>query len=131
MNITNTIDKEFCISVANTINQQILATVASKWVYLSWGVSKKFFCEIDNMPGLLMRVSGAIHKGWVAILLNEGSDTYEVRLYDVQKNLKSTNEDIYCDELGSVIDTLIERGTDSMEEYAKRAMQDSVRKMAS
>ena len=77
-----------CYEIAKTINEQLFWSI-DKWTYFSWGVSKKVFTFYNDMPSLMMRVSGAIHKGWVVISLNEGSDTYEVRLLNVRKEEKA------------------------------------------
>lgn len=122
-------ETERCYQVAKTINEQLFWSI-DKWTYFSWGVSKKLFTYFKEMPSLMMRVSGALHKGWVVISLNEGSDTYEVRLFNVKKEEKAKYEDIYCDQLGEFIDGLIERSPSMTDEqYAKVAMEDSARKM--
>ena len=118
-----------CYEIAKTINEQLFWSI-DKWTYFSWGVSKKVFTFYNDMPSLMMRVSGAIHKGWVVISLNEGSDTYEVRLLNVRKEEKAKYEDIYCDQLGEFIDGLIEKSPSMTEdEYRKVATRDSMRKM--
>ena len=122
-------DRERCYEIAKTINEQLFWSI-DKWTYFSWGVSKKLFTYFKEMPSLMMRVSGALHKGWVVISLNEGSDTYEVRLFNVKKEEKAKYEDIYCDQLGEFIDGLIERSPSmTNEQYAKVAFEDSARKM--
>ena len=123
-------DNQRCYEIAKTINEQLFWSI-DKWTYFSWGVSKKMFTFWNEMPSLMLRVSGAIHKGWVVVSLNEGSDTYEVRLLNTKKEEKAKYEDIYCDNLGSFIDGKIEKApgvTD--EQYYKVAMEDSRRKMA-
>lgn len=99
--------------------------------YFSWGVSKTMFTFWKDMPSLMLRVSGAIHKGWVVISLNEGADTYEVRLLNVRQEEKAVYTDIYADQVGSFIDGKIERPVGmSDEEYHEIAMKDSEKKMA-
>lgn len=75
-----------------------------------------------DMPALALHVEGYEHKGWVIISLNEGADVYEVELADEQFFAKpgSRVDEVYCDQLGSLIDTMVERGTCSEEEYHKR-----------
>ena len=119
-----------CYELAKTINEQLFWSIDVP-TYWSWGVSKKVVTYYDDMPSLMMRVSGVIHKGWVVISLNEATDSYEVRLLNVSKEEKAKYEDIYCDQLGSFIDGLIEKTPgQSMEEYGKLAKADSEKKMA-
>lgn len=123
-------ERERCFQIAKTINEQLFWSI-DRTVYWSWGVSKKMFTFYNEMPSLMLRVSGAIHKGWVVVSLNEGSDTYEVRLLNVKKEVKAVYTDVYCDELGSFIDDKVERPVHlSDEEYDKIAMEDSRLKMA-
>lgn len=123
-------ERERCYQITKTINEQLFWSI-DKTIYWSWGVSKKMFTFYNEMPSLMLRVSGAIHKGWVVVSLNEGSDTYEVRLLNVKKEEKAVYTDVYCDELGSFIDDKVERPAHmSDEEYDKIAMEDSRLKMA-
>ena len=123
-------DKEFIMATAKTIEQQILWSI-NKFEYLSWGISKKVAIEYEGMATLALRVSGAVHKGWVFISLNEGMDCYEVRLLNVARNkVKRTLEEVYCDNLGKVLDGLIERKTEwTDEQYKNKAARDSAKKM--
>lgn len=120
------------MSVAKTINEQLSWSI-DKWVYFSWGVRKKVAMVYNNMPTLALRVSGAIHKGWVYISLDEGSDTYEIALLNVaQDKVKKVVKDVYCENVGSIVDGLIERAPEmSAEEYKKKAFADSEKKMQS
>lgn len=123
-------DKEYVMSVAKTILEQLFWSI-DKWTYLSWGVSKRVAMVCNDMPTLALRVSGLVHKGWVYISLNEGADCYEVRLLNVgQDKVKTVLEDIYCDNLGTVIDSLVEKpiGIDG-KTYKRKAMKDSERKI--
>ena len=123
-------DKEFIMATAKTIEQQILWSI-NKWEYLSWGISKKVAIEYEGMATLALRVSGAVHKGWVFISLNEGKDCYEVRLLNVARTkVKRTLEEVYCDNLGEVLDGLIERKTEwTDEQYKNKGARDSAKKM--
>ena len=108
--------------MARTTMQQIVAGVGAS-VYYSWGCSKKVYCEIDGKCGLAMRVNGFCFSGWVVILLNGGADLYEVYTAKDVKNLatyENKHTDIYCDQLGSVLDEIIEKGNMSDEEYNAR-----------
>ena len=123
-------DNEFIMATAKTIEQQILWSI-NKWEYMSWGVSKKAAIEYESMATLALRVSGAVHKGWVFVSLNEGMDCYEVRLLNVARTkVKRTLEEVYCDNLGKVLDGLIESKTEwTDEQYKNKAARDSARKL--
>ena len=110
------------LAIANEINQQI-GWSANLMIQLSWGVSKKAGFLYKDMPTLAMKVNGLLHKDWVYISLNEGRDTYEIRLMDGNKEIKLV-EDVYCDNLGIVLDNLIEKEiSTSDEEYQKNVEQ--------
>lgn len=123
-------DKEHVMKVAQTAHEQLFWSV-NKWAYMSWGVSKRVAMVYNDMATLALRVSGLLHKGWVYISLNEGMDCYEVRLLNVaQDKVKQTLDEVYCDNLGEVIDGLVERDpglTD--EQYRSKALADSARKI--
>jgi DNA mismatch repair protein MutS len=123
-------DKEFIMATAKTTEQQILWSI-NKWEYMSWGVRQKAAIEYEGMATLALRVSGAVHKGWVFISLNEEKDCYEVRLLNVARTkVKRTLEEVYCDNLGEVLDGLIERKAEwTDEQYKRKAASDSARKM--
>lgn len=118
-----------CKAIANEIFRQIIANVG-KWVYFSWGVSKMHYGFYNDMPTLMMRVSGVIHKGWVYISLDEGRDVYVVTLLNVpRKKVKGQRDEVYCDEIGNVIDSMVERDPELSDElYKRKAMADSRRK---
>jgi len=78
-------------------------------IYLSWGVERYFNVE-DR--GLMMKVNGNHHKGWVLITLGS-DDWYRVHiLTKFGKVLESLNG-VCFDELVQIIDDRIER----VEEY--------------
>ena len=60
---------------------------------------------------LFFSVSGHHHKGIVLITL-AWDDTYTVRLLSTQWNEKAKFENVYCDELASLIDEKVERIAD-------------------
>lgn len=120
---------ERIINVANETLRQLFWSIDGT-VYWSWGVSKKVATKYKGMPTLAMNVSGALHKGWVYISLNEGRDVYEVFLFNKQMEEIKAVKDVYCDNLGSVIDGLIERAPEmSDEEYKAIAFADSEMKL--
>lgn len=114
--------------IAREAFRQIFASV-DKWTYFSWGVSKRGYTTYKGMPALLMRVSGLLHKGWVYVCLNDASDLYEIYLVSVRGVEKKAVKGVYCDELGKMLDELIEKPyTMSNEVYGAKAMRDSARK---
>ena len=94
------------------------------------GSEQEMLHLFKEMPTLMLKVSALIHKGWVYISLNEGKDVYEVRLMNNKRECIKTIDEVYCDQLGSIIDGLIERPTTmTEEEYSEKAMADSNRKI--
>ena len=73
--------------------------------FWSWGASG--FINLNN-KGLVFKVKGHHHKGYVCINL-AWNDTYTVRLISTQGNEKFKQEEVYCDMLFDVLDEQIER----------------------
>ena len=68
------------------------------------------------MAALVMQVNGFQFQGMVYIALGEGSDYY--RIYGEKDGAtKEYNHDIAFDELGDVLDSMIETGGMSKKEY--------------
>lgn len=123
-------NEEYVKQIATTAWQQLFWSVTMP-VVMSWGVSKKCCTLYQNMPTLMLKVSALVHKGWVYISLNEGKDVYEVRLMNNKRECIKTIDEVYCDQLGSIIDGLIERPTTmTEEEYTEKAMTDSMTKIS-
>lgn len=90
----------------------------------SWGISKMYATQIIKnvngedftMAALVMQVNGFQFQGKVYITLDEGSDYY--RIYG-EKNgtTKEYHHDIAFDELDDVLDSMIETGGMTKEEY--------------
>lgn len=79
---------------------------ANRIVYFSWGTERVI--NLFN-KGLLLKVNGHHHKGWVLITL-AWNDTYTVRFFNQQYNqVKDTLTEVYCDLLQDTIDEVIER----------------------
>ena len=72
---------------------------------MSWAARK--FTRYED-KALFFTVSGHHHKGIVLITL-AWDDTYTVRLLSSQWNEKAKFENVYCDELASLIDEKVER----------------------
>ena len=123
-------EQEILMKIANEINRQIRCGVTAD-VIMSWGVSKRIATVYQDRATLALRVSGVLHKGWVYVSLDEGRDCYVVTLLSADKSkVIKVRDEVYCEELGSVIDNLVERKeewTDDM--YKKLAFADSERKL--
>lgn len=74
-------------------------------IYWSWGVSNKY--NLNN-KGLLLKVNGHHHKGFVLITL-DWSDTYNVYILTKSLDVIAEYSMIYFDNLVEVIDNRIER----------------------
>lgn len=74
-------------------------------IFWSWGITTKV--NISN-KGLLLKVSGHHHKGYVLITL-AWDDTYTVDIISTHGKVKDTYEMIYFDMLVETIDNRIER----------------------
>lgn len=123
-------EQEFLMKIANEINRQIRCGVTAD-VIMSWGISKRIATVYQDRATLALRVSGVLHTGWVYVSLDEGRDCYVVTLLSADKSkVIKVRDEVYCEELGSVIDNLVERKegwTDDM--YKKLAFADSERKL--
>lgn len=109
--------KNQVLVIANEISNQI-GWSANVCIQMSWGIEKRTALLYENMATLGLKVNGFLHKGWVYISLNEGSDTYEIRLLKGKKVIKLV-EDVYCDNLGIILDSLIEKETSTSDEDYK------------
>ncbi len=121
-----TLDKEHVRSVVNTIFYQLLRTTPID-VVNSWGISKMYATQIVknvngedfSMAAFVMQVNGFRFQGRVYIALDEGSDYY--RIYG-EKDSATTEYHHYIafDELGNVLDSMIETGGMTREEYQEK-----------
>lgn len=94
-------------------------------VMFSWGIDKKYYGIYNDMPTLMLQVNGLLHKGWVYISLDEGQDLYVVYLLDNNKNIVKTIDSVYCDTLGTIIDSNVERKAEwSDKKYEEEYMQE-------
>ena len=84
--------------------QQLIAG-NGKIKIMSWGARN--FTNFEN-KGLLFRVSGFKHKGYVLITL-AFNDTYTVHLLNMKCDIVKTMEMIYCDQLTDIIDNSVEK----------------------
>ena len=123
------LSKEHVRSVVNTIFSQLLHTTSMD-VINSWGISKLYATQIvktvngENfaMAALVMQVSGFQFQGTVYIALDEGADYY--RIYGERDGVtKEYHHDIAFDELGGVLDRMIETGGMTKEEYQDKVKE--------
>lgn len=70
----------------------------------SWGFHNPK--AIQN--GLAFKVQGFLHKGWVLVEYNEGTDLFDIKLLSNQLKEVKLIEDIYVDQLIDVIDDTVE-----------------------
>jgi hypothetical protein len=78
---------------------------SNKPIFWSWGVH-----DLTNVinKGLMFKVNGNHHKGWVLITL-DWTDTYDMYLITTHGNIVSEHHNIYFDELVDRIDTKVEK----------------------
>lgn len=87
------------------LNETLLVLRSNQSIYLSWGVSK--LVNLQN-KGLIMKVNGHHHKGWVLITLG-WEDLYKVYIVSNTGDILDQCEGIFFDQLVEMIDNRIER----------------------
>lgn len=111
-------DNSYTIRVATTIWQQ-LKDFTDFSVLWSWGIHKVRPVALGSQSGLAFDVNGFQYKGTVIIKLDEGADLYDICLVQEGK-LTIVRSEVYFDELGSIIDDIVERRQGmSDEEYGQ------------
>lgn len=126
--MNETLTPAYITEVAHTIYQQLRATTTFS-VRGSWAAQNYQASVYKGMAALTFRVSGLRHNGRVYIAYNEGTDTYDVFLMDMRNREIKHIEDVYCDNLGYLIDKEVERGECPEDVYLCSALTDSLRKM--
>lgn len=125
-----TLSKEHVRRVVNTLWTQLITTTSPD-VIGSWGVSGLLATQIVKningydlaMAALMMSVEGFSFQGQVYVALDEGSDYY--RIYTKHgEELKEQHIDVAFDELGQILDSVIETGGMSEEQYQERIVQE-------
>jgi hypothetical protein len=96
------------MEIAKTILEQI--KTIDFWALGAYGA-----CNYVNIPqsndyygGVVFKVNGFNHKGWVSIRLTF-SDLYEINFIVEGGKVIKTTEDVYCDQLVNILDW-IEKG---------------------
>ena len=91
------------------------------YIPMSWGIDLEGL-ESDN-KSLEFHVQGFIHTGNVRITYIEGADVFQVTLYGEDGELKETINDVYNDNLVSVIDEKVEKQSQTTtDEYTAKVM---------
>lgn len=76
-------------------------------VIMSWGLDPSKARVIDN--GMEIYVQGFLHRGFVQISLNEGTDLFEIALLSEERELVKFIEDVFLDCLVNTLDENIEK----------------------
>lgn len=77
------------------------------YIPMSWGIDLEGLESDDT--SLEFHVQGFVHTGNVRITYIEGADVFQVTLYGEDGELKETINDVYLDNLVSVIDEKVEK----------------------
>ncbi len=86
-------------------------------VVFSWGLHNP--TALPNDEGLAFKVDGFKHRGWVFVKYVAGLDLFNVELRDNSMQVVSVIDDVYLDQLVSVIDNAVEK-TDDYEKKVKQ-----------
>ena len=91
------------------------------YIPMSWGI------DLDSIESdetsLEFHVQGFVHTGNVRITFIEGADVFQVTLYGEDGELKETINDVYLDNLVSVIDEKVEKQADATtDDYTAKVM---------
>ena len=85
---------------------------------MSWGVDlESLECTDDALE---FHVQGFIHTGNVRIVYIEGTDLFQVSLYDEDGNETKRIDDVYLDNLAEVIDLNVENN--KVDDYNAKVM---------
>jgi hypothetical protein len=109
-------EAEYILNTAETIRQQLVSTTDLN-ILLSWGISNLVATTKNDMAALKFNVKGRLHRGSVIIAYDQASDYYVIFIRDKSGDRK-VSEYVGFEELGSIIDRIIESGDDA-DEYAK------------
>lgn len=115
--------------IVNTINEQLNAVTPLK-VLCSWGISRRMCTTYNQMPTLALEVDGLLHKGWVYIAYDNGPDLYNIYAINAKGEPKHTVEGVYFEDLGNILDGLIERDPSTTAETYKRNVETFYRQSA-
>jgi hypothetical protein len=121
------LSKEYVQEVAETILQQLTGTT-QPMVMFSWGMEKLLATQVIehsngdyyHMAALSFIVHGFNYKGKLLVAYDEGVDYYRILGTDEEGELVTLLHDICFDQLGEVLDQIIEKGDMTEEEYLQR-----------
>lgn len=91
----------------------------SQAIVWSWGAIEFHNVEYKGMQALRFPVNGFLHKGYVVVAYNGGSDAFEVYCLNEADEVVKSNDDVYLNELVSTIDSMVEK-EGSNQEYDKK-----------
>lgn len=110
--------------MTSPILRKVIADLSAKWhsfdnrslfqvfqpfrnkAVMSWGIRKRIVIA-DKL--CIMKVNGLLHKGYVIISYNGGTDLFNVHIVSTRGNMKVEHHDIYLEDLVDVIDGEVER----------------------
>ena len=127
INEMKALEKEHVMSVVNTIFKQLVSTTSAD-VIGSWGVSSIVTTQIvqningDNyaMAALVLTVDGLQFSGDAYVAYDEGNDYYRIYAVKSDGKLQEYRKDVAFDEIGSVLDQMIEKGSMTQQEYEEK-----------
>lgn len=91
------------------------------YIPMSWGIDLESMESDDT--SLEFHVQGFVHTGNVRITYIEGADVFQVTLYGEDGELKETINDVFLDNLVSVIDEKVEKHPQTTtDEYIAKVM---------
>ena len=85
-------------------------------VVCSWGFRSPYVVK----NGVRFHVNGFQHKGWCEVMYDEGRDTFIFSTFGKGGRVLSVVEDVYFDNLIDVIDSAVETGKMSEEQYKEK-----------
>lgn len=107
--MAETLSKEHLKEVAQTILNQIIT--GTTWdVWGSWGMNNPRYTQYQEYPALIFSVNGFLFSGKIIVALDESLDVYRLYLWNMINEPQLVNDNVYCDELGDVIDRHVEKG---------------------
>ena len=88
-------------------------------IQIVWSWGSTHYIALTN--GLMWYVEGYLHKGWVKVLYNCGTDAFDVYFLTNKKELVKKVEEVYIDSLIDVIDFNVEN--DGSFDYEKKVKE--------
>ncbi len=99
---------EFCKShLKREFDVKEILVFLQRYNFRFWSWGSKNFSNVDD-KGLLFKVNGHHHKGYVLITL-DWMDTFDVHIINTRGRVLDTFEGVYIDQLFETIDNRVER----------------------